>query len=102
MPGDFGGIRRGTPRQETPPDLLEAPRNGGESGGILRDRIKGRTRGDTGQSASPHHLQCGGGRGSAPLDDGSYCGCGGAGRDRKVGEAPGGSFLRSLWHGCLV
>ena len=53
MSGDLGGIGRGTPIQETPPDLLEAPHDGVEIGGIIQDSIQGRTRGDTGNPLSP-------------------------------------------------
>ena len=48
MPGDTGGIRHGTPIQETPPDILEAPHDGGDSGGILQEYIQGRMQGETG------------------------------------------------------
>ena len=44
---------RGTPIQEAPPDVLEAPHDGGESGGILRDSIQGRTWVTQGNPISP-------------------------------------------------
>ena len=56
MPGHPGGIQRGNPIQEDPPDILEASYNGGKSGGILLDCFQGITRGDTGRSAFPKHL----------------------------------------------
>ena len=56
MPGYLGGIQSGTPSQESPPDILEAPHDGVKSGGLLRDSILGRVRGDTERSALPHHL----------------------------------------------
>ena len=45
---ESGEIRCGTRSQEAPPDILEAPHNGGESKGILGDFIEWRIRGDTG------------------------------------------------------
>ena len=56
MPGDLVGVRRGTPSQEAPPDILEAPYDGGESGGLLRDIIPGSALGDAGRSDILHHL----------------------------------------------
>ena len=44
------------PIQADPTDILEAPHDGGEIQGILKDCIQGKTRGDTGISAFPHHL----------------------------------------------
>ena len=48
-----GGIRRGTPIQEVPPDIREVTHDGGESVGLLLDSIPGSARGDTGRTALP-------------------------------------------------
>ena len=56
VPGDLGGRRRWPPIQADPPDILEAPHDGGEGGGLLLDIIPGSVRGGVGRSALPHHL----------------------------------------------
>ena len=53
MPGDLGGIQCGTPSQDAPPDLLEAPHNGGESGGYYGTSFKGERGVTQGDPLSP-------------------------------------------------
>ena len=63
---------RATPIQADPPDILEAPKDGGEGGGLLWNSITGSVQGDSGRFTVLHHVYCGGECGCVPLGDGSY------------------------------
>ena len=82
MPVNHGGLRLGASSLPDPTEVLGLAADGCKSGRILRVSITGLQGGDTGGTAPPQHIQCGGGCGDVELGRGDGRGRGWEGQAR--------------------